>query len=285
MPNRTENAVAVARVDDLDAVAPLERIADHLAGAPVLRRLGRAVLADLAGRATVRAFEHGNVVLPESCRGPIRAMDDAVAVCSFGWCTAVRSRPDGSSSVVAVARAGEIVGVERLTPSFGAPPRGLPAWVASGDVVAIRLPAPNVRRAVESNGPARDELARCLAERIARAEELLADRSLQPAERLLRALVRLREDSRSPSRGRSSPIPLTQGELAALTGTTRETVNRSLRRLTRAGVVTLREGRPVLVDRMVPARAAREGPGGRLRTVGKDADLSESITTATREGG
>jgi CRP/FNR family transcriptional regulator, cyclic AMP receptor protein len=266
-------------------VAFAERIEDRLAGAPVLRRVGPAQLADLAGRATVRAFEHGNVVLPEVCRESVRAVDDAVAVLAFGWCTAVRSRPDGSSSVVAVAQAGQIVGVERLTLSPGPPPGGLAAWVASGDVVAIRLPAANVRRAVESSGAALDELTRCLAERIARAEGLLSDRSLPPVDRLLRALIRLREDAVGLPWGRSSPFPLTQGELAALTGTTRETVNRSLQHLTRAGVVALREGRPLLLDRAVPARSTRERTRCRVRTFGTGADLSESIPTAAPEGG
>jgi CRP-like cAMP-binding protein len=207
-------------------------VAARLAVAPVLRRLGAAAISDLAVRATVRSFEHGEVMIAEECGAPQRSL---VAVPVSGWCTAVRSRPDGSRALVAVVPAGGIAGVERLAPAGAA--SGLASWVASGNVVAIRVPAENVGRAVESNEAARDELLRCFAERLAQSEELLADRFLQPGQRLLRALARFDSES----------VPLTQGELAELIGASRETVNRALRRLATAGVLVLREGRPVMI--------------------------------------
>ncbi len=236
---------------DAGQVAP----AGRLTRAPVLRRLDPAVLADLAGWSTVRTFEHGQVVLSETCHGS--PSDGIVAILAFGWCTATRSRPDGSRSAIAVARVGELVGIERLVSPGAEPPLGLAAWLASGDVVAVRLPAEKVRRAVESNGAARGELVRCLAERVAQAEELLADRSLRTDERLLRTLLRL-SDGLGPR-----PIPLTQGELGELIGSTRETVNRSLGRLVDAGVVGLRDGRPVVLHRS-PLQGARSGNSGLL---------------------
>ena len=52
-------------------------------------------------------------------------------------------------------------------------------------------------------------------------------------------------------------IPLTQDDLAGLTGTTRQTTNEVLQQLVAEGAITVSRGKVVVVDRAVLARGAR----------------------------
>jgi hypothetical protein len=86
-------------------------------------------------------------------------------------------------------------------------------------------------------------------------ETLLTERCLDTATRLLCVLRRLGlQYGRATALGHVLELPLDQTELAALVGTTRETVNRALRTLSAHGVVTLWEGRPLLIRMDRPAQ-------------------------------
>jgi len=92
-----------------------------------------------------------------------------------------------------------------------------------------------------------DVLARLLAARVRRMSELLAESFAVDAEgRLLRRLVEL-----AALYGDGAPetvVPLSQGELAGLAGTSRATVNRVLRGLQERKIVALSRGRIEIVE-------------------------------------
>jgi len=104
-----------------------------------------------------------------------------------------------------------------------------------------------------------DVLARLLAARVRRMSELLAESFAVDAEgRLLRRLVEL-----AALYGDGAPgtvVPLSQGELAGLAGTSRATVNRVLRAEAARGTVELRRGQTRIVD---PDALARRAGGNR----------------------
>jgi CRP-like cAMP-binding protein len=132
--------------------------------------------------------------------------------------------------------------------------------VALGPVTAFAVDAALLLRAIERSGWAREEAARLMAERIVELEAALLDRLLPTEERLRRVLARFADRSTGggPWTG-PIQVPLTQGDLAGLVGSTRETVNRTLQRMAAAGEITLRDGRPGLPSPRPGAHALAVG--------------------------
>ncbi len=100
-----------------------------------------------------------------------------------------------------------------------------------------------------------DVLTAFLASEVRLLDERLLEALYVPAER--RLLRRLCELAELYGGGDSSEVPLTQEQLAALSGTSRATVNRVLREEERRGTVALRRGTTFVLDRDVLARRAR----------------------------
>ncbi|MFL5797476.1 MAG: Crp/Fnr family transcriptional regulator [Actinomycetota bacterium] len=181
-------------------------------------------------------------------------------VVAAGWCTATRSLPDGRQVIVGIRGVGQIAGVERIAscvrlvpPSAAASRRcrflaELPGWTAAGWVSAVPVPVEELRAAMQQLPAVRDDADALAHERIVELETALAERGLETADRLYRALRRMAlRYGTATALGHALDLPLGQAELALLVGTTRETVNRALRRLSAQGIVTLWEGRPLLI--------------------------------------
>jgi CRP-like cAMP-binding protein len=102
-----------------------------------------------------------------------------------------------------------------------------------------------------------DVLVRLLARRMRRQSELLVEALFVPAEtRVLRRLCEL--TALYGDGGESTVVPLTQEEVAALSGTSRATVNRILRAEANRGTVRLSRGRTIVLDQAnIAARASR----------------------------
>ena len=112
---------------------------------------------------------------------------------------------------------------------------------------------------IRRQDPAVNEvLVRLMAQRLRRQSELLVEALFLPAEaRVLRRLSEL-----AVLYGDGAPgtvVPLTQEDVAALSGTSRATVNRILRAEAKRGTVRLTRGRTVVLD--PEALAARAGRG------------------------
>ncbi len=92
-----------------------------------------------------------------------------------------------------------------------------------------------------------DVLVRLLAQRLRRQSELLVEALFVPAEtRVLRRLCELA--ALYGDGGESIVIPLTQEDVAALSGTSRATVNRILRGEAKRGTVRLTRGKTAVLD-------------------------------------
>jgi CRP-like cAMP-binding protein len=102
-------------------------------------------------------------------------------------------------------------------------------------------------------------LARLLAERVQRLDDLLVEAHTLPADK--RVLRRLHElTSLYPTAAGPTVIPLTQQDLAGLAGTSRATVNRVLREQEQQGVVVLSRSRMTIVDLEVLSQRAWSVP-------------------------
>ncbi len=243
-------------------VAGWPRVFRLLSATPMFRRLPRPQLLQLSRTVRCRQFDPDSVLIPEAIADspPTGGETTRVFVIAAGWCTAIRSLADGRRVIVGIRGAGEIAGVERVASCFrptpssvganrrACPPAELPGWTAAGRVSAVPVPADELRAAMQLSSAVRDEADALAHERIAELETALAERGLETADRLYRALRRMAlRYGTATALGHALDLPFGQTELAGFVGTTRETVNRALRKLAVQGVVTLWEGRPLLI--------------------------------------
>jgi CRP/FNR family cyclic AMP-dependent transcriptional regulator len=233
----------------------------ELSLSPILRRLPRTAVLDLSRATRSRAFEPGHELAPEIVVDsmPVAGLqDETVFVVTSGLCSAHRSLPDGRRVVVGIRGPGEIAGIERIHQCPESPPSTrhaaaatrvvLPGWTALGWVHAIPVSVAGLRRALERSPEARAEADALVFARIAELETAMAESLLETRERLSRTLRRLALRFGAPTAlGHALDLPLNQGTLALLVGSTRETVNRVLGSLAAEGVVSLRDGIPVLI--------------------------------------
>lgn len=244
------------------SVADWPRVFRLLSATPMFRRFPRPQLLQLSRTVRCRQLEPGTVLIPEAIADPPPTGPEAtrVFVVASGWCSATRSLPDGRRVIVGIRGVGQIAGVERVAfclermPSSvpatrrAWPPAELPGWTAAGWVSAVPVPVEELWAAMRLSPAVRDEADALAHERITELETALAERGLETADRLYRALRRMAlRYGTATALGHALDLPLGQTELAAIVGTTRETVNRALRQLAAQGVVTLWEGRPLLI--------------------------------------
>jgi CRP/FNR family transcriptional regulator len=113
---------------------------------------------------------------------------------------------------------------------------------------AWKVPRSSLEETLGRDSSVLRELARQLGRRLKLAENRLEDRMFRDVEaRVARVLLELAErfGSSADAGWMRLDLPVTQSDLATLVGTTRQSVNTSLRRLGNAGLVA-REGRRVL---------------------------------------
>jgi CRP/FNR family transcriptional regulator, cyclic AMP receptor protein len=245
----------------------------------------------LDGRAAFRLFAlagsrlliPGQVLFREDPSGP------AVHLVASGALVSELTDLRGRSAVVAVLRRGDLFGEVALV----AGPSG-----SSRLADRPRSPDPHMVRALITSrvlsfpgDRLRDLLAEDnrvawwfngrLLERLHRTETLLARRmSLPLAERVLEVLL----DLMPPYQASSDPsgqVPVTQELLAALVGTTRESVNRVMRRLVREGKVR-RWGRCYLVTTFPDSGPDGENNLNGASSEGDDRSTLPSISSLSR---
>ena len=253
----------------LASIPPSNRVraSRAVARAPILRAIEQRELLDMRRRARMRSYQAGAVIAGETDGVTHPSLRDGgtVHVVVTGWCKAIRSHPAGDRVIVEIRGPREIAGLERLALAWGPHPTGpmgeLPAWVALGPLETVPLSAFDVRMAVECSRLPYLEMQPLLAQRVLELEGLTLQKLRPTDERLLAGLRSLAVRYGTPAgrRYRTMPVPLTQGDMAALVGATRETTNRALRRLAAEGDVELHGGRVTLVRLPPPAssRAAR----------------------------
>ena len=93
-------------------------------------------------------------------------------------------------------------------------------------------------------------LVNVLAEEVRRLSGLLVEALYVPVDtRVVRRLAALEEAYRDPRSAEPTEVPLTQEDLASLAGTSRATVNRVLGEAERNGIIEVRRGRVIVLDR------------------------------------
>lgn len=162
-----------------------------------------------------------------------------VHVVLSGWVGHQIVTAGGETATLDVVGRGEIVGNVAGTPSAG-------TAVTLGPVETLRLPA-SLLGSLHAQHPALNEaLLAGWAARFARLRAALTDAMFAPVDvRVLRRLVELCDQIPEVE---TLEITLSQDEIASLTGSTRPTVNRALRRAEAEGILTVGRRSIVVVD-------------------------------------
>ena len=195
-----------------------------------------------------RKFKRGEVLFREG------DLADSVHLVDRGRIAVRVSTASGETATIDFEVAGGIVGEQALLPPLSA--RGATAVaieptetlaLAASDFEALRAEHPSVDGVLLSVIVRRH---RALTARLAEALYVPAD------VRVLRRLLDV-ATTYKPSEDGATVVALTQEDLAGLAGTTRETVNRVLRREEERGALALGRGRVTVLDADAIATRAR----------------------------
>jgi CRP-like cAMP-binding protein len=216
-------------------------IVDALAGIPFFAGLDPDALTRLAATMRTRRFRRGEVIFHVGDPG------DALFVILAGEVKISLPSETGDEAILATLRPGEFFG--ELALLDGAPrSASASALSATGTVM---MPRDRFRELIASEAPVRDALLAALATELRRltthVEEL---HFLDITGRLAARLVRLAQDGGSTASDGSIRLRtnLTQTELAAMVGCTRQSVNKLLGQFTDDGLLRLERDGIVVTD-------------------------------------
>jgi CRP-like cAMP-binding protein len=216
-------------------------ITDALAVIPFFAGLEPAALERLAASMRTRRFRRGEVIFHVGDPG------DALFVIITGEVKISLPSETGDEAILATLRPGEFFG--ELALLDGAPrSASASAMVATETVV---LPRDRFRELIATEAPVRDALLAALAAELRRltthVEEL---HFLDITGRLAARLVRLAQDggTRMPDGAIRLRTNLTQAELAAMVGCTRQSVNKLLGQFTDDGLLRLERDGILVTD-------------------------------------
>jgi len=192
---------------------------------PFLDLIGERAAAALVEGAVVRRWPSGSVLFHEGDRA------DRVLLVQSGRVKLVATEVNGTETVLAVRSPGELVGE---IAAIDDRPRSATA-VAMGAVSCLVVPATQFRAVVQASSDAAMALLRVFAFRLREAEGRRAEYgALDATARLARRLLELAgSDAGAPA----TITGLSQDDLAALIGSSREAVAKSLATLRTAGLV------------------------------------------------
>lgn len=171
---------------------------------------------------------------------------DRVFLIEQGWVKITHASPDGRETVLGLRGPGEVVGelstVDRAPRSAAA--------VTLGDVEVLVVPGRVLEQALQTDAAAALELLRIVAGRLRDADVKRVEfSSLSTVGRVASRLVELAERFGTPTAdGVEVELPLSQEELAAWCGSSREATVKALRALRAAGAVTTGRRTAVIPD-------------------------------------
>jgi CRP-like cAMP-binding protein len=215
---------------------------DALAAVPLLAGLDAAGLADLARGMRVRRFRSGETVFHVGDPG------DALFIVMAGSIKITLPADTGDEAILATLRSGDFFGELAL---LDGAPRSATA-VAIEPTETYVLSRDGFRELIASQSQMREALLATLAAEVRRltnhVEEL---HFLDITGRLASRLVRLAAEggsTRLPDGAIRLAGPLTQGDLAAMIGCTRQSVNKLLGMFSDDGFIRLERDRIVVVN-------------------------------------
>lgn len=206
-----------------------------LSQVPVFQSAGEEELRVIAAVATRQKLEAGMVLF---CAGDT---GDALYVVESGNIKISRITAEGKERILRILGQGEVIGEMAL---FDEEPRSADA-VAMGDTLLIRLPKAEFLKILETVPQLAIRLLAVLAARLRMMNEKLEDLTfLDARRRIARLLVDLAggwyEQHEDPD-AVTLKLKLTHEEMAALVGTSRETVSRVLGEFQETGTIYVAE--------------------------------------------
>lgn len=217
---------------------------------PLFRQLAPDDLTALAATVRTRRYRRSEVIFHQGDPG------DALHIVLSGRVKISTLSDSGLEAILATLRPGEFFGALALLD--GAPRSASATAVAATETLI--LPRDRFRRLVDEVPGLRDHVFMQLAHELRRltshVEEL---HFLDIAGRLAAQLARLAEEQGQPGEDGEVRLdgPITQGELAAMVGSTRQSINKLLGWLVDDGLIRLERDAIVIVDLPGVQRAAR----------------------------
>ena len=221
-----------------------------LGGMPLFRNLDAAELTTLAGTVRTRRFARGEVIFHRGDPG------DALYIVLTGRVKISSPSDTGVEAILTTLRPGEWFGALAL---LDGAPRSASATVVDATDTLI-LPRDRFRQLVDDEPSIRDHVHTALAEELRRltrhVEEL---HFLDIAGRLAARLIRLAEEQGVERDDGAVRLdgPITQGEIAAMVGSTRQSVNKLLGQLVDDGLIRIERDAILILDLAALRRAAR----------------------------
>lgn len=221
-----------------------------LGGMPLFCDLGPSDLSTLAGSVRTRRYRRGEVIFHRGDPG------DALYIILAGRVKISSPSETGVEAILATLRPGEFFGALALLDGASRSASATAVEVTE----ALVLPRDRFRHLVDEVPGIREHVFMALAGELRRltnhVEEL---HFLDIAGRLAARLARMGEEQGTAGEGGEVRLdgPLTQGELAAMVGSTRQSVNKLLGYLVDDGVIRLERDAIVIRDLAALRRAAR----------------------------
>ncbi|HET9519755.1 MAG TPA: Crp/Fnr family transcriptional regulator [Candidatus Limnocylindrales bacterium] len=225
-------------------------LAETLAGIPFFSGLDAASLESVGRGMRSRRFRRGEVIFHQGDPG------DALFIVMGGAIKIMLPSETGDEAILATLRPGDVFGELAL---LDGAPRSATA-VALEATETLILPRDQFRELLATEPAIRDALLASIAAELRRltnhVEEL---HFLDITGRLASRLARLAAESGAaqPDGSVRLKAPLTQGDLAAMIGCTRQSVNKLLGLFTDDGLIRLERDRIVVLDLDGLIRAAR----------------------------
>lgn len=200
--------------------------------------------SQLRSRGVTRRYARGAVLCRE------RQASDAVFLVQAGRVKVSYLAPEGREVVLALRGPGDVIG--ELGVLDGGPRSA--TVTALDDVEAVVVPAARYRDLVASDPELSFRLLRLVIDRLRDADRMLVEHGAYDASR--RVAIRLLELAERFGERRADhlTVRLSQDDLAAWSGASREAVNKALRSLREDGVVSTGRGTITILD---PDRLAR----------------------------
>lgn len=212
--------------------------------------LGPEALEAIARSLRIRRFRRGEVLFHEGDPG------DALFIIASGAVKVVVPSEEGEEAILATLKRGDFLG--ELALLDGAPRSASAIALEATD--ALTLPRDQFRALADAEPAIRGALLEAMARELRRLTKHVAElHFLDLTGRLAARLVRLAEEhgERFPDGSVRLDAPLTQSDLAAMIGATRQSVNKLLGEFEEEGLLRLERDSIVVADVPALARAAR----------------------------
>ncbi len=211
----------------------MQGIPSCAAGVPIFQVLPPEALQELT-----RAMHHGQFAKGETLVAHGDPVEHLVVV-ARGRVKLVHTSPNGREQVVRTLGPGEFWGELALF----TPARQEGDLVAVEETTACLVPRAAVQSLMKRYPEVARRLTEALAQRLAEAEQLIADLGLRDVgQRLAAELCRLAGQGKLELEGTLIHLPVSWAELAVKLGTTPESLSRRLRALAEQGIIRHEEG-------------------------------------------